>query len=77
MVTEKIITTAIWKDQLTKGILKSQRTVQTFSDTMRKTTTVNKDMSNGMTRVTKVTKKMTGNFRRFKAELLSVLFFRL
>jgi len=77
MVTEKIITIAEWRDNLTKGVLKSQRTVEAFSDTMRKTTTVTKDMSNRMTRVSKVTKTMTGNFRRFQAQLLSVLFFGL
>lgn len=75
MVVEKIVTVIKVKDQLTKALLRSTRMVEKFSDTTRRTVTTVRDMSRGMTKMTRVTKTMKGNFRRFNFELLSTLFF--
>ncbi len=51
------------------------RTTQTFKEGMERTNTVLTRTKGAMKNVTKTTKNVTTSFRRFKAELLSVLFF--
>ena len=78
MVKETTQTINIVTKYFTVGQRRAQKVVQQtqlLSDTTKKLTTRTKVLNDGVyAKTTRVVKTMTGNFRRFKMELLSVMF---
>lgn len=74
MVSENVEVVAVWRDEITGDILKTQKTIEELKGTTRRVTTTTADLTKKQKKLTQSIKETTGKIKPFRMELLSVMF---